>query len=78
MKPKSSAIHAFGLVHFAGIVEYNINGFLEKNRDTFSDLMQLVQTSNNKFLTSLFFTDMQIVSYKCEVVMLNKIIFIKV
>ena len=36
---------------------------MEKNRDTFSsDLMQLVQTSNNKFLTSLFFTDMQIVS----------------
>ncbi len=64
VKPKSSAIHAFGLVHFAGIVEYNINGFSDpKDRDTFSsDLMQLVQTSNNKFLTSLFFTDMQIVS----------------
>ena len=26
VKPKSSAIHAFGLVHFAGIVEYSING----------------------------------------------------
>jgi myosin-7 len=61
IKPKSSAIHAFGLVHFAGNVEYNINGFLEKNRDTFSgDLMQLVQTSSNKFLTSLFTSDMQI------------------
>ena len=61
LKPKSSAIHAFGLVHFAGNVEYNINYFLEKNRDTFSgDLMQLIQTSNNKFLTSLFTTDMLI------------------
>ena len=61
IKPKSSATHAFGLVHFAGNVEYNINGFLEKNRDTFSgDLMQLIQTSNNKFLTGLFTIDMQI------------------
>jgi myosin-7 len=61
LKPKSSAIHAFGLIHFAGNVEYNINNFLEKNRDTFSgDLMQLIQTSNNKFLTNLFVTDMNI------------------
>lgn len=61
LKPKSSAIRAFGLVHFAGNVEYNINNFLEKNRDTFSsDLMQLIQTSSNKFLTSLFLTDMSI------------------
>lgn len=61
LKPKSSAIHAFGLVHFAGNVEYNINYFLEKNRDTFSsDLMQLVHTSQNKFLAGLFTMDMQI------------------
>ena len=61
MKPKSSATHAFTLCHFAGNVEYHIGGFLEKNRDTFSaDLMQLVQTSNNKFLTSLFTSDMHI------------------
>jgi myosin-7 len=61
IKPKSSARRAFGLVHFAGNVEYNVNGFLEKNRDTFSgDLMQLIQTSQNKFLTSLFTVDMQI------------------
>jgi myosin-7 len=61
IKPKSSAIRAFGLVHFAGNVEYSVSGFLEKNRDTFSgDLMQLVQTSKNKFLTSLFALDMQI------------------
>jgi myosin-7 len=61
IKPKSSAIHAFGLTHFAGNVEYNIHGFLEKNRDTFSgDLMQLIQTSTNRFLTGLFTTDMQI------------------
>lgn len=60
-KPKSSAIRAFGLVHFAGVVEYNVAGFLEKNRDTFSgDLMQLIQTSHNRFLTSLFMSDMQI------------------
>jgi myosin-7 len=61
LKPKSSAIHAFGLTHFASNVEYNIQGFLEKNRDTFSgDLMQLIQTSKNQFLTGLFTSDMQI------------------
>ena len=61
LRKKSSAIQTFGLVHFAGNVEYCINGFLEKNRDTFSgDLMQLIQTSNNKFLTNLFTVDMQI------------------
>ncbi len=61
LKPKSSAIHAFGLVHFAGNVEYNVKNFLEKNRDTFSsDLMQLIQTSQNRFLAGLFTTEMQI------------------
>lgn len=50
IKPKSSAIHAFKLTHFAGNVEYYNHGFLEKNRNTFSgDLMQLIQTSTNLF-----------------------------
>ncbi len=32
-----------------------ITGFLEKNRDTFSgDLIQLIQTTKNKYLTALF------------------------
>ena len=61
LRPKSSASHAFGLVHFAGNVEYNVRNFLEKNRDTFSgDLMQLVQSSQNTFLAALFATDMAI------------------
>ena len=53
----------FGLNHFAGVVFYDSNGFLEKNRDTFSpDLLQVIQTSSNQFLTSLFQQDFYIVS----------------
>ena len=55
LKPKSDANVCFGLQHFAGIVEYDSRGFLEKNRDTFSrDLVQLIQTSKNKFVGKIF------------------------
>ena len=55
IKPKSQARRAFGIVHFAGVVYYDADEFLEKNRDTFSaDLFDLLHTSKSKFLTQLF------------------------
>nr|ASM47588.1 myosin VIIa [Leptochiton asellus] len=58
LRPKSSMNTTFGLNHFAGVVFYDANGFLEKNRDTFStDLIQLIQTSQSKYLKSLFTDD---------------------
>lgn len=55
LKAKSDRTEAFGMNHFAGSVFYNVNGFLEKNRDSFSeDLKQIVQTSSNLFLKKIF------------------------
>ncbi|XP_034941710.1 myosin-VIIa-like [Chelonus insularis] len=55
IKPKSDSIKAFGIKHFAGEVQYEVNGFLEKNRDTFSaDLKQLISISSNEFLKNIF------------------------
>ncbi|XP_055868462.1 myosin-VIIa-like isoform X2 [Biomphalaria glabrata] len=58
LKPKAAVTQTFGLKHFAGLVVYDPDGFLEKNRDTFSsDLVQLIQTSKSKFLKTLFASD---------------------
>ncbi|XP_049788298.1 myosin-VIIa-like [Schistocerca cancellata] len=58
LKPISEHEQVFGLNHFAGTVYYDVNGFLEKNRDTFSaDLKQVVYISSNKFLKTLFAGD---------------------
>ena len=55
IKPKSSQMKAFGIIHFAGTVFYSAEGFLEKNRDTFSnDLFDLLGTTRNEYLKSLF------------------------
>ena len=55
IKPKSRATKAFGISHFAGVVYYNAEEFLEKNRDTFSaDLFDLLHSSKSRFLTGLF------------------------
>ncbi|XP_013068549.2 myosin-VIIa-like isoform X2 [Biomphalaria glabrata] len=59
LKPKAAVNQTFGLQHFAGVVFYNIRGFLEKNRDTFStDLVQLIQASKSKFINTLFSSDL--------------------
>ena len=64
LRPKADINRVFGLNHFAGVVFYDSQGFLEKNRDTFSpDLLQVIQSSSNKFLSSLFQQDYYIVSF---------------
>lgn len=58
LKPKSDLTPAFGVKHFAGTVYYDVPGFLEKNRDSFSqDLKQLIQSSTNDLLRKLFEDD---------------------
>uniref|UniRef100_I3KQX6 Myosin VIIBb n=1 Tax=Oreochromis niloticus TaxID=8128 RepID=I3KQX6_ORENI len=43
----------FGICHFAGLVQYDSNGFLEKNRDAVSsDIMKMLDMSANKLLFS--------------------------
>ncbi|XP_044267931.1 myosin-VIIa-like [Tribolium madens] len=60
LKPKSDVTPAFGVQHFAGAVYYDVPGFLEKNRDSFSqDLKQLIQESNNELLKQIFAEDFQ-------------------
>ena len=45
----------FSVVHYAGIVKYNINGFLEKNRDTLAQALQMtMRTSSNLLLRDMF------------------------
>ncbi|CAH8838370.1 unnamed protein product [Trichobilharzia szidati] len=45
----------FGIQHFTGVVYYYVDGFLDKNRDTFSsNLVNLILQSENEFLRSLF------------------------
>ncbi|XP_069752500.1 unconventional myosin-VIIa-like [Narcine bancroftii] len=55
--PKSSHEIQFGITHFAGVVYYNCNGFLEKNRDDLSSsIVQIVQSSGNILLKQVFQT----------------------
>jgi myosin-1 len=46
---------AFSIKHYAGTVTYEINGFIEKNKDTlFPDLIETMQSSTNPFIVGLF------------------------
>ncbi|KAJ3056440.1 cytochrome c oxidase subunit 1 [Rhizophlyctis rosea] len=54
VKPKTAKM-IFGVRHYAGEVIYQIEGFLEKNRDTIRpDLMDLLATSSNSLVSNLF------------------------
>ncbi|XP_051947235.1 myosin-7 isoform X1 [Xyrauchen texanus] len=45
----------FELVHYAGVVPYNINGWLDKNRDPLNEtVVGIFQRSSNKLMASLF------------------------
>lgn len=59
VKPRSKSDPTFGINHFAGQVFYLSSGFLDKNRDTFSnDLVGVISDSENKFLVDLFMSDL--------------------
>ncbi|XP_068574844.1 myosin heavy chain, fast skeletal muscle-like [Cebidichthys violaceus] len=52
---KGKADAHFALVHYAGTVDYNINGWLDKNKDPLNDsVIQLYQKSANKLLALLY------------------------
>ncbi|XP_076607744.1 myosin-1B-like isoform X2 [Chaetodon auriga] len=59
-KPKPSKGKAeahFSLMHYAGTVDYNISGWLEKNKDPLNDtVVQLYQKASLKLLSQLFAT----------------------
>ncbi|KAG9333855.1 hypothetical protein JZ751_010005 [Albula glossodonta] len=52
---KGKAEAHFSLVHYAGTVDYNINGWLDKNKDPLNDsVVQLYQKSSVKLLAFLY------------------------
>uniref|UniRef100_A0A3Q2VFL0 Myosin motor domain-containing protein n=1 Tax=Haplochromis burtoni TaxID=8153 RepID=A0A3Q2VFL0_HAPBU len=52
---KGKAEAHFSLVHYAGTVDYNVNGWLEKNKDPLNDsVVQLYQKSSTKLLAFLY------------------------
>ncbi|CAL8368842.1 unnamed protein product [Lota lota] len=52
---KGKAEAHFSLVHYAGTVDYNVNGWLDKNKDPLNDsVVQLYQKSGNKLLPVLY------------------------
>uniref|UniRef100_A0A3B4UY67 Myosin heavy chain, fast skeletal muscle n=1 Tax=Seriola dumerili TaxID=41447 RepID=A0A3B4UY67_SERDU len=52
---KGKAEAHFSLVHYAGTVDYNISGWLDKNKDPLNDsVVQLYQKSSNKLLALLY------------------------
>ncbi|OON20728.1 myosin head [Opisthorchis viverrini] len=55
VRTQSTAEQRFGIQHFAGVVYYDVDGFLDKSRDTFSaDLANMIQLSKSPFLQRLF------------------------
>jgi len=45
----------FGVKHYAGMVEYDSTGFLEKNRDTLQlDMIEVLQASTNELIADLY------------------------
>ncbi|XP_061098661.1 unconventional myosin-VIIb-like [Conger conger] len=58
ISPKNNHDVQFGIQHFAGVVYYDSEGFLEKNRDSVSsDILKLVESSTSKLLKQVFRPD---------------------
>lgn len=54
---KGKAEAHFSLVHYAGTVDYNVLGWLDKNKDPLNDsVVQLYQKSSAKLLAFLYAT----------------------
>jgi myosin-1 len=56
-KPKFSGVGTtkFGVIHYAGEVEYDVTGFIIKNRDTlFNDVSEMMCKSTQPFFQELF------------------------
>uniref|UniRef100_A0A8C5BDB2 Myosin heavy chain, fast skeletal muscle-like n=1 Tax=Gadus morhua TaxID=8049 RepID=A0A8C5BDB2_GADMO len=52
---KGKAEAHFAMVHYAGTVDYNVTGWLDKNKDPLNDsVVQLYQKSSNKLLPVLY------------------------
>lgn len=48
----------FSLKHYAGDVEYSIEGWIEKNRDPLNDnVVEVLSNSSNSFISNLYSTD---------------------
>ena len=44
--------------HYAGLVTYDVDNFVEKNKDIlFVDLIELMKSSKNKFIQKIFQAD---------------------
>ncbi|KAK2490396.1 hypothetical protein MC885_007469 [Smutsia gigantea] len=55
LQPRNIHDTRFGIAHFAGEVYYQVEGFLEKNRDALSmDILTLIYSSKCKFLKEIF------------------------
>uniref|UniRef100_A0A8D0HPL8 Myosin heavy chain n=1 Tax=Sphenodon punctatus TaxID=8508 RepID=A0A8D0HPL8_SPHPU len=64
----------FELLHYAGVVPYNIGGWLEKNKDPLNEtVVGVLQKSSNKLLASLFENYISADSYLDSLENLNKL-----
>lgn len=53
--PQLQSVPSFSIMHFAGQVQYDVRGFLEKNRDYLApEIIQVLRSSHVHLVSSLF------------------------